>query len=62
MWGNFGAAVSPKFFGLFLGAAGIGAASDWESAFVACATVNALAVLAAFGMDGRQRLRSRSAD
>jgi ACS family glucarate transporter-like MFS transporter len=54
MWGNFGAALSPAFFGLF---ARPNQPSDWNTAFVTCAAVNAVAAVAALGMNASRPLR-----
>jgi MFS family permease len=52
MWGNFGAALSPVFFGMFVS----GAVTDWNTAFFTCAAVNAVAAVAAMGMNASKPL------
>lgn len=52
MWGNFGAALSPTFFGMFVS----GKVTDWNTAFVTCAVVNAVAAVAALGMNASKPL------
>lgn len=47
MWGNLGAALSPKLFGLIVASAS-SVAFGWQAAFVTCAAVNALAAVAGF--------------
>lgn len=55
MWGNFGAALSPQFFGWF--ASTDGQLSNWKAAFFTCAAVNAVAAVAALGMNASKPLR-----
>lgn len=52
MWGNFGAALSPTFFGMFVS----GGVTDWNTAFFTCAAVNAVAAVAAMGMNASRPL------
>jgi hypothetical protein len=52
MWGNFGAALSPTFFGMFVS----GKVTDWNMAFVTCAVVNGVAAVAALGMNASKPL------
>jgi MFS family permease len=52
MWGNFGAALSPVFFGMFAS----GGQTDWNVAFYACAAVNAIAAVASLGMNAARPL------
>lgn len=54
MWGNFGVAVSPAFFGWIVGASTSG--TDWSLAFQACAAVNLLAAVAALGVNASKPL------
>jgi MFS family permease len=52
MWGNFGAALSPSFFGMFTA----GTSTDWDTASYACAAVNAVAAVASLGMNASKPL------
>ncbi|MFM7864834.1 MAG: MFS transporter [Planctomycetaceae bacterium] len=54
MWGNFGVAVSPAFFGWIVGTSN--AASGWNRAFMACAAVNLIAAVAALGVNAAKPL------
>lgn len=54
MWGNFGVAVSPAFFGWIVGASTAG--SGWNHAFQACAAVNLIAAIAALGVNASKPL------
>lgn len=54
MWGNFGVAVSPEFFGWIVGASASG--SGWNHAFQACAAVNLIAAVAALGVNASKPL------
>lgn len=53
MWGNFGAALSPVFFGMF-SSQGV---TDWNMAFYACAGVNAVAAVVSLGMNASKPLQ-----
>ena len=55
MWGNLGAALSPKLFGLIVGAAGT-AALGWQYAFATCAAINLIAAVAAIGVNASKPL------
>jgi ACS family glucarate transporter-like MFS transporter len=58
MWGNFGAAISPRTFGLFIGtAAATSSASGWHAAFTFCAILNIVAGLAALGINASKPLQ-----
>ena len=59
MWGNFGAALSPQFFGLFARA---DQSSNWNAAFFTCAAVNAVAAVAALGMNASKPLRAEESE
>jgi ACS family glucarate transporter-like MFS transporter len=52
MWGNFGAALAPSFFGMFV----TEGSTDWNTAFVMCAAINGLAAVAALGMNASKPL------
>ena len=52
MWGNLGAALSPKLFGLIVGAAALG----WQYAFATCAAINLVAAVAAIGVNASKPL------
>jgi MFS family permease len=54
MWGNFGVALSPPFFGWIAGASATG--ESWNQAFVACAIVNLIAAVAALGVNASKPL------
>lgn len=54
MWGNFGVAVSPAFFGWI--AASSAAGTGWNQAFAACAVVNLIAAVAALGVNASRPL------
>ncbi len=62
MWGNFGAAISPRTFGFFIGAAGASQtgtiASGWQSAFLFCAALNVLAGVAALAINASKPLNA----
>ncbi len=47
MWGNLGAALSPKFFGWIVASAAT-IQVGWEAAFITCAVINLLAAVAGF--------------
>ena len=47
MWGNLGAALSPKLFGLIVASATT-VTIGWQAAFITCAVVNLLAAVAGF--------------
>jgi MFS family permease len=55
MWGNFGAALSPKLFGLIVGAAST-AAVGWQTAFATCAAINLIAAIGALGVNATRPL------
>lgn len=54
MWGNFGVAVSPAFFGWIVGTSNT--AGGWNRAFIACAAVNLIAAVAALGVNATKPL------
>jgi MFS family permease len=56
MWGNFGAALSPIIFGIISEAFALDLARGWQFAFLFCAGVQALAALAACGVNARHRI------
>ena len=55
MWGNLGAALSPKLFGLIVGTAGT-AVLGWQYAFATCAAINLIAAVAAIGVNASKPL------
>ena len=57
MWGNFGAALSPKIFGWIVGAAA-SAAVGWQYAFLTCAAINFAAAIACLGINATRPLKA----
>ncbi|MFN9719043.1 MAG: MFS transporter [Planctomycetota bacterium] len=47
MWGNLGAALSPKLFGWIV-ASSVSVSVGWKTAFITCAVVNLIAAVAGF--------------
>ncbi len=55
MWGNLGAALSPKLFGWIVGAAGT-QLLGWQYAFMTCAVINLIAAAGAMGVNASKPL------
>lgn len=56
MWGNFGAALSPVWLGMIVGAFAM-PATGWRAAFIACAALQVVAAVAALGVNASKPLR-----
>ncbi len=54
MWGNFGAALSPVVLGVVVRSYEGDAAGGWHAAFLLCAATQAVAAVAALGIDARR--------